>query len=360
VKKVLFALAVLSISTFFVGCNSSDYKEAEELLSNHEYNEAIIAFSKLSGYKDSDDKIIECKYQLCLNDFDDELYDKALAGLLEIENYKDAKEKITCCSYYLGIEAFNKGMWEEAISYLSDLDYSDSQSFLEKSLREKGMNENADYAFLKDIEKSITNRLNDSQSGVLDYETLVDEELAIVEKYKSETFYDLELKKIATNYIEGLRTQKNSFNEDFLYEQDYKWKLGYVERAKSLKELYEKYSFLSDDTKFIANYINNLEDDENELKALKAIEDDLDSQSIEFEYNNGYLNAVINNSTDYKYSTEFVFRFLDSNSTLLETRYAYAESVKPNSSYQILVFIDDISSAEGYEWESHYYDIKMK
>ena len=72
--------------------------------------------------------------------------------------------------------------------YTELADYKDAKDKADYCEREVGMTENADYAFLADIESSILSRMENADDE--DYNVLVNTELAYLEKYRDKTFYD--------------------------------------------------------------------------------------------------------------------------------------------------------------------------
>lgn len=75
------------------------YTRAIELFNKGNYEEALLIFTTLEGYKESNKKVIECNNAIAEGKYNDAIilayngkYDKALALLDEIGNYKDAIE----------------------------------------------------------------------------------------------------------------------------------------------------------------------------------------------------------------------------------------------------------------------------
>ena len=61
-RKILCLCLVLALCLCLCSCKSSDYKKAMSLYEAGEYEQAIAAFEALADYKDSVQKIDECKY----------------------------------------------------------------------------------------------------------------------------------------------------------------------------------------------------------------------------------------------------------------------------------------------------------
>lgn len=73
------------------------YNEAVELMNNSEYEEAVAAFKDMNGYRDSDDKILECYYLQAVDYMDNQQYVEALTLFYSSNGYKDSDDKIKEC-----------------------------------------------------------------------------------------------------------------------------------------------------------------------------------------------------------------------------------------------------------------------
>ena len=171
-----------------VACDSSDYKKAEELYAAGDYAGALELYTNLGEYEDSQNKVKSCKYEIANAHFEKAEFKAALELYTELGEYEDAQDKVAYCE------------------------------------REVGMTENADYAFLADIEASILNRMENSNTD--DYSKLVNTELAYVEKYGDKEFYNAELKAIVDKYIEGLHAQKDALKKEMYFEYQIEWQRG--------------------------------------------------------------------------------------------------------------------------------------
>ena len=115
------------------------YNSAVELMNQGKYEEAISAFRDLDGYKDSKEKIKECKteiekqqaYDKAVSLFNEGKYAEALTAFERIKDYKDSAEKIAECEnsikYQDALSLMNEGKYAEAISAFKALsDFKDS------------------------------------------------------------------------------------------------------------------------------------------------------------------------------------------------------------------------------------------
>ncbi len=80
------------------------YSEAKALMSDGKYEEAISAFEELDGYKDSEDKIDECRDAIKDRDYEeaselmkDGKYEEAITAFEALDGHKDSKSKIAEC-----------------------------------------------------------------------------------------------------------------------------------------------------------------------------------------------------------------------------------------------------------------------
>lgn len=324
-KYSVVCLLLLVLSCLLSACGngkSEKYDEAISLMDNNNYNEAIEIFTELVDYEDSSTKLLECKYAL-------------------------------------GQEAIATEEWETAISYFTDLNYNDSNELLAKCEKEKGMHENADYDFLADLEESILKRIATVSTTNHDNTTVVNTELVYVGKYQDATFYDSDLAILAKKYIEGLNIQKAALRKENTYELQIEWQRGLVYRYETLRDLYETYDFLADNTDFIAIYISNCDDQRALLDAYDTLEADINSQTQSEEFtwwlDGNEFYCTLKNNTPYKFSTTFQISFLDSNGIIFDESVDYIENITSGSSYKVSFYVDDPNRIENCIW-SNYYD----
>jgi len=147
-KKILiFATpVVIVLLAFIVVLNAviipnGRYNDALALMDAGKYEEAIVAFKDLDGYKDSEDKISECetfilenKYQSAISLLNEEKYTQALSAFESLGGYKDSVEKASTCrtliledKYQTALSLLNSKNYSEAITAFEELDgYKDS------------------------------------------------------------------------------------------------------------------------------------------------------------------------------------------------------------------------------------------
>ena len=149
VKHVLIATAaVFTVIAVVFLLNSYiiptvKYNSAIKLMNSEKFEEAIARFEKMEGYKDSEDKIIECKEAIVYNKYEKALelmqngkYNDAIAAFEALGTYKDSKSKITECKtaildvkYDAALKMMEEGKYSEAIPKFEALgSHRDSQS----------------------------------------------------------------------------------------------------------------------------------------------------------------------------------------------------------------------------------------
>lgn len=79
------------------------YNDAVALMDAGQYEEAIVAFEAMDGYKESTEQITECKYLSAVALMDAGQYEKAIAAFKALDGYKDSVDKanIVRCEYKL-------------------------------------------------------------------------------------------------------------------------------------------------------------------------------------------------------------------------------------------------------------------
>ena len=105
ITVLLVVLALLAIAAFFYWNNvikpQQAYDRAMELYSAGKYEEAIVAFESLNGYKDSVFKISECETAIKDRDYDAAMalydagkYEEAISAFKALNGHKDSSEQI--------------------------------------------------------------------------------------------------------------------------------------------------------------------------------------------------------------------------------------------------------------------------
>ena len=118
---------------------NSNYNSAVALMESGEYEEAILAFKAMDGYKDSAEQIKLCNtaikdeaYAQALSLYNAGEYEKAIAAFEALGDYKDSAEMITETHYMQATALLESGNYAEAYSkYKSISGYKDVDTLLE-------------------------------------------------------------------------------------------------------------------------------------------------------------------------------------------------------------------------------------
>ena len=187
IAAVFAAVVVLSIASVLLVTNviipSINYNKAVEMMDAGNYEEAIASFARMDGYKDSDDKIRECKYRDAVSLMESGAYEQAIEAFGKLPEYKDSQSKIEECQIGLQEEQYNHavslmdaGNYEEAIAAFEAIkDFKDSADKIEEceeKWRVEKQNE-ADYQeaiSLINVDNAKAYELFDSLQGYKDSE----------------------------------------------------------------------------------------------------------------------------------------------------------------------------------------------
>lgn len=248
---------------------------------------------------------------------------------------------LTSCSenkYNKANEYYNDQDYSSALELFIQLGaYEDSESKAAICEKEIGMRENADYEFLHVLEQIVINRLNTIDEDK-DMESLIEDELFLLEEFNDRSFYDSNIDRLRINYTLGLKKQKESFDEELMWQMQILYQEGLITRIIALKQFFEKYDFMAGNPQF-KKYINSLENEEMYLSALKDIVKDINAQQGEiYNYWSGFTWYLeFENNTDYRFDITYEIEHLNSNGVVVEKEYASAENIKANENYYVIV-----------------------
>ena len=119
-----------------------DYKEAESLMAKGRYEEAIDIFAELDGFKDSEDRIVECetnilesRYNNAVDAMNSGRFLSAQASFNQCGDYKDSAALAVECKYQNACLILGKRDYERAFQEFQELgDYKDSEELWQASL----------------------------------------------------------------------------------------------------------------------------------------------------------------------------------------------------------------------------------
>ena len=138
-----------------------NYAAALELISQQKYEEAIAAFEALGNYKDSAEKISQCrlaildrKYAAALNLMQNGKYQEAIEAFQKLDGHKDSPNKIAECyaaldlAYDAALALMNEGKYDEAITALQALNgYRNSKKKIELAQLIKNLSLKSEWTF---------------------------------------------------------------------------------------------------------------------------------------------------------------------------------------------------------------------
>ena len=137
IALVLIVAALIVLFTVILP--NKHYKEAVELYNAGQYEEAIAAFETMDGYRDSETRILDCKYGIAEDYFNAGEYDQASLMYHLLNGYRDSKARIEACEtaikdqkYDVAVALYNTGKYDEAITAFETMDgYRDSKAQIE-------------------------------------------------------------------------------------------------------------------------------------------------------------------------------------------------------------------------------------
>lgn len=126
-------VAIILLATKVIIPNSK-YYNAVKLMDAGSYEEAIVAFEAMDGYKDSVQKIADCelaileaKYNNAVALMEAENYEEAISGFEALNGYKDSDELLMDCKYNNALTLMNDGDIVKAYeTFLALDDYKNS------------------------------------------------------------------------------------------------------------------------------------------------------------------------------------------------------------------------------------------
>ena len=140
---IVATMVVVAVAAFFVVTKivipNGQYNDAVALMKNGQYEQAIAAFEAMDGYKDSDDMILEAKYEAAVALIDTDVV-QAYEALIALDGYKDSSEKGNNIFNEYKIEKLKYAKEGECISlgtYEQDNDTSNGKESIEWLVIEK-------------------------------------------------------------------------------------------------------------------------------------------------------------------------------------------------------------------------------
>ncbi len=295
--RILSVVLILSIIPLFFLPKimlSNRYYGALSHMREGNYDYAIVAFAELGSYKESNTKMIECKYQLASEYMNDNNFANAIVIFNEILEYADVNNQIIEAYYLLGKENIENVKYLDAIDCLNKCsNYKDANELLKSSyyLLSKA------YILEKDYENSVI-----CLEKIRDYK---DVNLIIID-----TYYNYAVSEyIKGNFVKAnaLFDNSGSYHDSELYMEN----LVFLIRLQGTWKEINKYSgslqvIINGWTLSRVYYLNNstsvfdftytLTDNLNEIEAYDLYRL-VDNNLSEYEYNE--------KTGDYNFQTSF-------------------------------------------------------
>ena len=100
-RRISWVLALCLVLLALTGCDSSDYKKAQELFEAGEYEAAEQLFDQLGDYEDSKDMVEKCKYSAACELKETGDYEDVAAAFEKLGDYEDAPALKLECEYQI-------------------------------------------------------------------------------------------------------------------------------------------------------------------------------------------------------------------------------------------------------------------
>lgn len=150
---ILFAVAIILITSFYFLFPIFKYESATKKFNQGSYLEAQAIFLELEDFKDSKQKVIECKYNIASEYLENKKYLESLNIFEEIKDYSDSSQKIIEATYLKAKEYYESKNYLNAIDYCKRIEnYSDTSKILTDSKYQYAIQKYNDGDFTTSIE----------------------------------------------------------------------------------------------------------------------------------------------------------------------------------------------------------------
>lgn len=225
-----------------------------------------------------------------------------------------------------------------------------------------------DSNFIKSLEKATKDRwdyVEDVETGKINVESdleyvkeCVKKESTELYKYIDVEFTDVKLKKLANEYINGIKTQEEAlkyFNADEM-KYDTLWSEGYDVRSVALLELVEDYGVKVDGKQFeeLKNNSQVVKENKETEKAIDEMVKTINFEHVNSEYGLDSYSATVENSTNLKFDDfSLEVNLLDEDGVVIDNQYVNAINWKPGQKVKFEFSTD--KKFNSIEWEYTYY-----
>lgn len=205
--------------------------------------------------------------------------------------------------YNNAIRAMDEGRWSDARAIIEKRNYADASSLIEECY----MHEYADYDFLQTLEKSVTQRIANADA---DFNTIVQAELLLLDKFSNSDFYNSSIKELATNYIKGVKRQQRAIEEfddhsGYFISDTIGWDEGRLQRYEAIDVLVKEFGLFSADPATATDCVNYLQTAKATLEIDKDIQDQLVGVYAEYNDKTGQYYLTYKNRTEYEFDADF-------------------------------------------------------
>lgn len=133
-KKITAVILVCVLAFALCGCDSKDYKAAEELYTAGDYAAAAEAYRALGDYEDSAERVKACEYELAQALFEKADYEGGREAFRALGDYADSAEMVSACDWELAQQFFAAEDYAAAVELLEGLGgYADSAALLQSA-----------------------------------------------------------------------------------------------------------------------------------------------------------------------------------------------------------------------------------
>ncbi len=124
-KKIIAWILLLFIPVMLSGCDGSDYKKAASFYDSGDFEAAIEIFTELGDYKDSQERLVDCRFHYGQQLYDHGDFEAAIEIFAELGDYKDSQERLADCRFDYGKELYDSENYAAARKQFQNTDPSE-------------------------------------------------------------------------------------------------------------------------------------------------------------------------------------------------------------------------------------------
>ena len=161
--SISFLSVTFIVLSIFVIIPNSQYNDAVSLMESGQYEDAIVAFEAMDGYKDSKQQIKNCEtaikeiaYKKAEQTYTNKNYEQAYSLFYELLGYKDSLDRAHESASQVGKEALAKKNYEKAIEWYSKAGKSDDVKNVKYQyvLSHRNNDDETTFSYLSDLRKA--------------------------------------------------------------------------------------------------------------------------------------------------------------------------------------------------------------